>query len=112
MSSAGITWIDREVVLEEARDLARTIRRAHPEVQRAILFGSFARGRGGPRSDLDIVLIVDSCSLDPRDRPCHYAPVSPRPVDLFVYTTEEVDAMADDPPPVLHEALQQGVELL
>ena len=112
MSSAGITWIDRAAVLDEARDLARAIGRDHPEVQRAILFGSFARGRGGPRSDLDIVLVVERCSLEPRDRSCHYAPVSPRPVDLFVYTAEEVEAMAADPPPVLREALQHGVDLI
>jgi len=92
--------------------MARTIRRVHPEVRRVVLFGSFASGRGGPRSDLDVVLIVERCSLDPRDRPSHYAPVCARPVDLFVYTTEEVDAMSADPPPVLDEALRRGIDLV
>lgn len=88
------------------------MRDEHPEVRRAILFGSFAGGGGGPRSDLDIVLVVDGCALAPRERGVRYAPVSTRPVDLYVYTTEELGRMAEDPPPVLREALQSGLDLL
>jgi predicted nucleotidyltransferase len=99
-------------VLEDARRLARRLREEHPEIQRAILFGSFARGTGGPRSDLDMVLIVDHIELNPRDRLAHYLPVSSRPVDLFVYTSAEVDRMRASPPPVLREALTRGLDLL
>lgn len=112
-SSAGIEWVDRRAVLEEARALARSMRERHPEVRRVLLFGSFARGGGGPRSDLDLVVIVDDTELPPRERAAHYAPLSARPLDLFVYTRDEVRRLAaTTPPPVLREALVHGVDLL
>jgi predicted nucleotidyltransferase len=112
LRSAGIEWVDRGAVLRHARALATSLRDRCPEVRRVLLFGSFARGAGGPRSDLDLVVIVSDTTLSPRDRIDRYAPVSPRPVDLFVYTEAEVLAMAGDPPPVLREALGRGVDLI
>lgn len=109
LSSAGIEWIDREEVVEEARAIARRIASEHPEVERAILFGSLARGRAGPRSDLDIVLIVTQTPVPPRDRTSAFMPVSKRPVDLFVFTAEEA---RDPTAPVLREALENGMDLL
>jgi predicted nucleotidyltransferase len=110
LSSAGIEWIDREGIIEEAKAVARRIASEHPEVQRTILFGSLARGRGGPRSDLDIVLIVTQTSIPPRDRTSAFMPVSKRPIDLFVYTDEETTR--EPTAPVLREALQNGMDLL
>ena len=109
MSSAGIEWVDREGVVEEARGIARRIRSDHPEGERAILFGSFARGRGGPRSDLDIVLIVTQTRIPHRERASVFMPVCTRPIDLFVYTAEEA---ARSNVPVLREALEHGIDLL
>ncbi len=99
-------------MIEEACALARSMRRSHPEIERAILFGSFARGHGGPRSDLDVVLVVTRSDIPFRDRQPHYAPSSKRPVDLFVYTRAEVESMKDNMPFVLDEALNRGVDLL
>jgi predicted nucleotidyltransferase len=99
-------------VLTQARALAAKLRADHPEILRVLLFGSFAKGRGGPRSDLDLVVIVERTDLRPRDRAAFYTPLSPRPVDLFVYTREEVERFAGDPPPVLREALAHGIDLL
>jgi predicted nucleotidyltransferase len=110
LSSAGITWVDRGAVIEEARELCLLIRQHHPEVRRAILFGSFASGGGGPRSDLDIVLVVERCDLDPRDRAARYAPASARPVDLHVYTIEEASRLGRTP--LLRTALERGIDLL
>lgn len=111
MTSAGITFLDRDAVLREARALGRELHARHPEIERILLFGSFARGGGGPRSDLDLVIIVSETPLSPRDRLPHYAPASARPIDLFVYRRDEVEAMGADPAPVLREALNHGVEL-
>jgi len=111
LRSAGIVYVDRAQVLQEARDIAVALRRAHPEVLRVILYGSFAKGRGGPRSDLDVVLIVKHTPLPPRDRPAHYIPTSTRPIDLTVYTRAEVEALRAAPPPILRLALAEGIEL-
>ena len=91
--------------------MARRLRARHPEIERIVLIGSFARGEGGPRSDLDLVLFVTSTSLSPRDRAAHYVPASSRPVDLVVYTREEVERFRLAPPAILREALARGLEL-
>lgn len=41
---------------------------ALPEVRLAVLFGSTARGKAGPRSDVDIGVLLDPDSPDARDR--------------------------------------------
>jgi len=87
------------------------MRERHPEIQRVLLIGSFARGCGGPRSDLDLVVVVGESALSPRDRVAHYRPFSPRPLDLVVYTRSEVERMSENPPPILREALSHGLEL-
>ena len=111
MPTAGITFVDRGEVLALARELARAMRERHREVLDVILFGSFARGGGGPRSDLDMVVIVEDSPLSPRERAAHYAPLSPRPLDLFVYTRAEVERFRERPPPVLAEAPERGLRL-
>jgi predicted nucleotidyltransferase len=111
LPSAGIVWVDRARVLNEARAVARALRERHPEIQRITLIGSFARGEGGPRSDLDLVVFVQSTPLAPRERVAHYAPTSARPVDLVVYTEEEVERMRQAPPPILREVLTRGIDL-
>jgi predicted nucleotidyltransferase len=111
LRTAGIVWVDRARVLDEARAIARALRERHPEIRRVALIGSFARGAGGPRSDLDLVLVVQSTPLAPRERLAHYAPTSALPVDLVVYTEDEVERMRHAPPPILREALTRGIDL-
>ena len=112
MPFAGIRFVDRQAVIQEARGLAARMRAEHPEIARVILFGSFARGGGGPRSDLDFLVVVRHTSLAPRERSYHYMPLSKRPIDLFVYTETELDRFEKDPPPLLREALGNGTDLL
>jgi predicted nucleotidyltransferase len=40
----------------------------HPEVSRIVLFGSFARGDFGARSDMDLLVVLRSSDLSIRDR--------------------------------------------
>lgn len=39
-----------------------------PEVRMAVLFGSTARGKAGPRSDVDVGVLLDPDTLDARSR--------------------------------------------
>jgi len=98
-------------VIAQARTLAARMRADHPEVARIYLVGSFAYGQPGPHSDLDLVVIVRDTAVGPRDRSAHYAPLSPRPVDLLVYTADEVARVQHNLPPLLAIALRQGIEL-
>lgn len=109
MRTAGITYVDRSAVVARARAIAQRLRDAHPEIVTVILFGSFARGRGGPRSDIDLLVVVTQSDRDPRDRVQHYLPTEPWPIDLHVYTSEELERTRDRG--LVKEALSYGIRL-
>jgi predicted nucleotidyltransferase len=87
-------------------DISAELRR-QPRVQRAILFGSYARGRRDLFTDLDILIVMDSpldfvtrtaemvrllaCSVD---------------VDVLVYTPEELERNVDQA--FIHHVLEEG----
>jgi predicted nucleotidyltransferase len=84
--------------------------RAMEDVQKVILFGSWARNRRDLGSDLDLIVVMDS----PLDFVTRCVETARRlhtgaPLDLLVYTPEEVERMARKP--FLRQALQEGVVL-
>ncbi len=77
--------------------------------ERIILFGSAARGDADTQSDIDLVIVkqtskrfvqrlVEAASFIREN-------VS---VDLFVYTPEELEAMAEEGNPLIERALAEG----
>ena len=90
---------------EEAERL--TAAAADLGVERVVLFGSLAGGEPGILSDLDL-LIVWETPLDYLSRTVElYSKLDPRgPVDLLVYTPEELEAMSDRP--FIRAILEQG----
>lgn len=87
-----------------------------PAIRRMVLFGSLVSGTPTPRSDADILVVVETSDrLDPRHRlPEVLAAMAPLPcsVDLFVLTEEEVLASGRAGAPLVREALASGVDLL
>lgn len=86
-------WLDRDYIdrqLEKAVDSLS----ADQNVLKVVLFGSFAEGRAVPGSDIDLLIVLQS---DPRrfiDRIQQYLDVFADigiPVDVFPYTTPELD---------------------
>lgn len=72
--------------------------RAMPAVQRVILFGSYAAGRRDLFTDLDILVVMDS----PLDFVSRAASLAQQldievPVDLLVYTPQEMARMHGRP---------------
>ena len=69
-----------------------------PDVERAILFGSYAEGRRDLFTDLDILIIVES-DLDYVSRTAEMYRYLSAPVDmdLLVYTPEELARNRDRP---------------
>ena len=78
-----------------------------PEVERAILFGSYAEGRADLFTDLDILLVVDT-SLDflARTAEMYRYLCSPVDLDLLVYTPEELERNRDRP--LIRQVLAKG----
>ncbi len=76
-------------------------------VQRVIVFGSMAQGQPGLDSDLDLLIVWDT-PLDFLARTAAlYRQFQPRvPVDLLVYTPDEMTRMAGMP--FIQRALESG----
>ena len=115
-SSAGATYLDKARRIDELRQTARRAQTRVPSIQRMILFGSLAAGRPTPRSDADILVVVDtSPERASRDRvPALLQAMSPLPcpIDLFVLTSDEMARAQQDGNALVREALTCGIELL
>jgi predicted nucleotidyltransferase len=80
-----------------------------------ILFGSLAAGIPTPRSDADILVVVETSERRGRDRlPEILAAMSPLPcpVDLRVITVEELATAGQRGDPLLREVMKNGFDLL
>ena len=78
-----------------------------PEVQRAILFGSYAKGRRDLFTDLDILIVMKS-PLDflPRTAEMYRYLSCAVDMDLLVYTPEELERHRDRS--FIRQALEKG----
>ena len=115
-SSAGATYLDRAERVEELRQAARRARMRMPAIEKVLLFGSLASGKPTPRSDADILVILEtSPEREPRNRIPEVlrglAPL-PCPIDLHVLTREEVERYCREGSPLLRVALETGRDLL
>jgi len=106
-------WAIAERRKQYQRALAETIERVvsalarRPEVERAILFGSYAQGRADLLTDLDILIVMES-PLDfvARTAEMHRYLSGLVDMDLFVYTPEEVARHGERP--FIRQALENG----
>jgi predicted nucleotidyltransferase len=79
-------------------------------IESAVLFGSFARGRQGPRSDLDLILIqrTEKPYFERFDGILRdlYSTIRGRDIDLFIYTPDELDRISHRR--FIRQALEEG----
>lgn len=103
----------RQRVVEAARQWAQGLVRDRPEVVRVGYFGSYARDDYVPGSDLDVLIeLSGSDQNDWRDRVAEYRPSGLRvPVDVFAYTTAELDDMRRTRPDFLKTIMAEIVWL-
>lgn len=97
---------------ELEQELGRIVSRCRDlGYQKAILFGSLARGEVGPWSDIDLILVKDTDKrfLERLDE--FYGQVLPDvPVDALVYTPEEFARLSRERT-FVRRALKEGVVL-
>ncbi len=78
--------------------------------RRIILFGSYARGETGPNSDLDLFIEMDS-PLPRRGRAAQVKKLFdpyPGPMDIVVYSTDEVTYWKQAPASLVATVLREG----
>lgn len=114
-TSAGARYLNRDRRLAELRQMAVRAVGRMPEIRRIVLFGSLAKGDATPRSDADLLVEVAKSAHDqPRDRiPELLGVLSPLPcpLDLFVYTSREIENLRADRSPLLREVDENGIRL-
>jgi predicted nucleotidyltransferase len=98
LHSSVLRWPDRATVHTAAAAWAQAQRRRRADIVRVGYFGSYATGRWGVGSDLDLVVVVET-SDEPFDRRAvswdlHDLPVS---ADLLVYTKSEWNRLLQTP---------------
>ena len=102
----------RERALANLADLAERLRPAFQRhhIDRAIVFGSVARGDASPRSDLDLILIkrTNKRFLDRYENLLYdlYDSAPERPIEALVYTPEELAHLSGRP--FVATALREG----
>jgi predicted nucleotidyltransferase len=96
----------QRALADAVRDIRAALAR-RPEVERAILFGSYAQGRCDLFTDLDILIVMRS-SLDfvARTADMYRYLSSPVDVDLLVYTPEELERNRRRP--FIRQVLEKG----
>jgi uncharacterized protein len=110
--SVKVTYFEKEKVWEALKELAADLERAHPEIVRALVFGSLVHDRAVPGSDVDILLVLDQTELRFLDRPAKYRPERfPVGLDVFAYTQEEMEQMLGEGNFFLKRALREGKTL-
>lgn len=100
------TPAEYESALQEAVDRIAT--RFHPD--KIILFGSAARGQGGPDSDADLLVVmpVEGSKRQQAVQIDLALEGIPIPIDLVVITPDEVEKYRDAMGTIIHEAVREG----
>lgn len=107
-----IEYFPSRRIWDELRALVRLLRQQHPEIERAIVFGSLARGDAAPGSDVDLLLVLRESPLTFLERIPHYTPSHfPVGVDVFPYTRQEVEQMLAEGNSFIRCALAEGKEV-
>lgn len=116
--SAGSSsrFVDRRGVIDELRQLCRRARQQRPDIESVVLFGSYARGSCGPRSDADLfVVLADSPHARRMDRIPDllrvFAP-TPVPLDIVPWTRAELEQARQRGDRWVAMVQRQGIELL
>lgn len=107
--SVRITFLDIQAIREALREYVKDIAKKHPELVKAVLFGSFAKGNAVPGSDVDIMLVLSRASKSFQDRMVEFLPSRfPVGIDVFPYTEEEVREMLEEGNHFVASALAEG----
>ena len=92
-----VFFADKDKVLRQLKDYAKSIKRTNPEVERVGYFGSYANDTYGPASDVDLLIILRQSDKRFLDRIPDFLPDNLSICcDVFPYTREEIDRMKQD----------------
>jgi len=106
--SVKIFWLDKKLLDARIKTAVKKMLKERKDIDDVVLFGSFAEGRAGVSSDVDILIIVKDSDKSFIDRQLDYRDYFGDiglNVDIFVYTQEE----AQKHNPFIEKALSTGL---
>jgi predicted nucleotidyltransferase len=110
--SSGVVFLDRERAVDDVRRTVAALVGRRSDVREVWLFGSLARGRATPRSDADLLIVVDEDARRPMDRIPEFLVLLEgigRPADVVVVTVPEWKAREGT---ALHrQVVMHGIQL-
>ena len=112
--SVKITYLNREKILEELNACAIRIRQDLPEVKRVLLFGSLVSGNYGPRSDADILLVLEDVSgrlIDRIPRYLKYFSAASIAVEVLPMTERELERRMSEGDPFICRVMGESEEI-
>lgn len=96
LNSSIFKWPDGEIVSLSVTEWAIRLAEQRPELLRAGVFGSYARGDWGVSSDIDLILIIHQSETAFWQRASNWDTAGlPVPADVLVYTESEWLQMAE-----------------
>ncbi len=100
MSGAKIRFINKDEILKLLQIFAKQLLAEKENVIEISLFGSLVRGNYSPRSDADIYILLKEDPKTFMDRIPEFLDYFSNvglPVEVFPYTTEEIEKFRDNP---------------
>lgn len=112
-ASVKLVAMDREAVIFKLKEIAFQIKRENREVEKIILFGSLANGEPHGYSDVDILIIVSESAENIILRSISFRKYFDLeiPVDLIVYTKDEVNLFLKNENSFVYDILNNGLIL-
>ena len=100
---------DSAISMQNIRGLVRRMASKF-QLEKVVLFGSYAYGNPGPESDVDLLVVMNTSLSSRQQRLKISQAISPRPfpLDLIVRTPEELEQRLKLGDPFLREVISQG----
>ncbi len=113
LNSVSLIAINRDALLSSLKEISVKLKCENPNIKEIRLFGSIAKGEQTGKSDVDILIIVSSS-----DTPIVLRSVKYRkyfdieiPVDIIVYTENELNIMLKQGNKFIKEILKESIQL-
>jgi predicted nucleotidyltransferase len=96
-------------VIDELKAAVRRLKKRRPDIQAVYLFGSYASGTPGPKSDADLIIVTEESSME--DIQTQLLQVSV-PVDLYLLNPTVFRQKAAAEEGIAAVAVRSGIKLL
>jgi predicted nucleotidyltransferase len=114
LNGVVILSVNYDELIQTLKEISARIKDKFDFVLKIYLFGSFAKGKYTPESDLDILIVLSRCDLpfiERRDLFVDFFKEIPFDLNIFAYTEDEIGEMIAQKNLFITEVLEEAVEI-